>query len=68
MANTDENPEKKSSSRIDDISGNTERGVFHFMTSNQTSKINDNNHTYKSFETEKIDSVKRFRERKWKNL
>ncbi|PKL85840.1 MAG: hypothetical protein CVV22_04695 [Ignavibacteriae bacterium HGW-Ignavibacteriae-1] len=67
MANTEENPEKKSSSIIDDISGNTQRGVFHFMT-NHASKINDENNTFKSFESEKKDSVKRFRERKWKNL
>ncbi len=68
MENAEENSQKNSSSSIDDISGNTENGVFHFMTNNQGLKINDNNNTYKSFVFIKKDLVKKFRERKWKNL
>ncbi|MCO5252322.1 MAG: hypothetical protein M9949_13020 [Candidatus Kapabacteria bacterium] len=68
MANTEVNPEKNSSSRIDDISENIENGVFHLSTTNQASKIHENNNSYKSYETVKINFVKNLRERKWKKL
>ena len=48
MAKAEKKPAKKRSSKIDDLSGNTEKGAAQFMTTNQGLKINDNNSSLKA--------------------
>lgn len=50
MAKAEEKPAKKSASKIDDLSVNTENGADQFMTTNQGLKINDNNNSLKAGE------------------
>ena len=48
MAKTEKHPAKKRSSKIDDLSDNTENGAAQFLTTNQGLKINDNNNSLKA--------------------
>ena len=48
MENSEKNPAKKSASKKDDLSVNTENGADQFMTTNQGLKINDNNNSLKA--------------------
>lgn len=50
MENTEKKPAKKGSSKIDDLSVNTENGAGQFLTTNQGLKINDNNNSLKAGE------------------
>ena len=50
MAKTENKPAKKSSSKIDDLSVNTENGAAQLLTTNQGLKINDNNNSLKAGE------------------
>jgi catalase len=50
MAKADKKSAKKNSSKIDDISINTENGTNEFLTTNQGLKINDNNNSLKAGE------------------
>lgn len=50
MENTEKNPAKKSASKIDDLSVNTDNSAGQFLTTNQGLKINDNNNSLKAGE------------------
>jgi catalase len=50
MEHAKKNSAKKSSSKIDDLSVNTENGVGQLLTTNQGLKINDNNNSLKAGE------------------
>ena len=50
MAKAEKKTVKKSSSKIDDLSVNTENGAAQFLTTNQGLKINDNNNSLKAGE------------------
>jgi catalase len=50
MAKAEKKPAKRSSSKIDDLSVNTENGAAQFLTTNQGLKINDNNNSLKAGE------------------
>ena len=50
MKNEEKKPAKKSSSKIDDLSVNTENGADQFMTTNQGLKINDDQNSLKAGE------------------
>ena len=50
MAKAEKKPGKKSSSKIEDLSVNTENGSGQFLTTNQGLKINDNNNSLKAGE------------------
>ena len=48
MAKAEKKPAKESSSKIEDLSVNTENGAAQFLTTNQGLKINDNNNSLKA--------------------
>jgi len=50
MENEEKKPEKKRSTKTDDLSFNTENGAGQFLTTNQGLKINDNNNSLKAGE------------------
>jgi len=50
MAKAEKKQSKKSSSKIDDLSVNTENGAAQLLTTNQGLKINDNNNSLKAGE------------------
>jgi catalase len=50
MAKAEKKPAKKSTSKFDDLSVNTENDAAQFLTTNQGLKINDNNNSLKAGE------------------
>lgn len=50
MTKAEEKQAKKNTSKIDDLSANTENGADQLLTTNQGLKINDNNNSLKAGE------------------